>query len=1005
MGLARIDANELDEHTELTGTGQIMGTVDYMAPEQALDTKHADARADIYSLGATLNFLLTARPMLPGDTHGRKLQALLATTHEQTASLQAHRDDVGDELERIFQKMVARDPAVRYQTMAEVISDLQPLLPARDTDSSTRPAPSDSVTQAFGGGESLSDDLALKRFLEGQEVQTTAVAEPAALDVSAETIKSTAAEATELSPVTETYQQTQSVARRPGSKRPMWTVLSVLLIGSLIAAGVIFRVKTPDGVLLIEIPLEVAEDVTVEVDGERAEITDRDGKVISVEVARGRHEKLLVIVDGVRLLTDWDDGFEIDAGGELPIVARFERASPSVAGVIEVQLEDPMSTESLAIPSEHERNLARWVLEQGGSVKVRTEQVAQTRIHRLEDLPESDLSLAEIDLNQCEPLTDDDLQRIHSCPELSVLQLYGTDVGDAGLGYLEDLPNLRSINLGKTRVTESGLRELARFKSLMWVGLGDVAITPDALMVLEHFTRLFRLDIERLDISPEQLAALQVRIPNCFIAQNEESLPDDRWVAEWVIRIGGTVEIIDDSGDRHVHAQASELPADTFHVISIDLADNPTYMPETCYHVGVLERLEFLSLRGTESTDSTIAALSSYKGPRESIRELDFSRTLVSNLGRMHLPEVCPNLEILKLNDNRVWDNNSMEALSQLPALHTLELRRTNITDASVESLSKLNLRSLDISQTRITQEGVERLRQALPDCDIRYEPISEAPPNYALQFDGKDHEVRVDSLSYDGSHSITLEAWVTAQDHNVDGAVVSSGGPLRLKRDARSWGFTAFYEPERQLIQVSDVNIALNRRVHLATVYDGSALALFVDGRLQSQKPILMERNGEMVPLGDMTVALADWPQSESAGIGYTAPWEESPFRSIIDEVRISSIARYTEDFTPDERFEPDEDTLALYHFDEGEGEVLNDSSGNGHHGEIIGAQWVRVEADDTYTPVAPQNLALQFDGEGRLRRDSNTALRRDASGDDRGFRPSRRVEHWSGGRHRQLR
>ena len=55
-----------------------------------------------------------------------------------------------------------------------------------------------------------------------------------------------------------------------------------------------------------------------------------------------------------------------------------------------------------------------------------------------------------------------------------------------------------------------------------------------------------------------------------------------------------------------------------------------------------------------------------------------------------------------------------------------------------------------------------------------------------------------------------------------------------------------------------------------------------------------------------------------------------------LIDEVRISKVARYDKDFTPAKRFEPDADTLALYHFDEGQGDVLKDSSGNGHHGKI---------------------------------------------------------------------
>ena len=56
---------------------------------------------------------------------------------------------------------------------------------------------------------------------------------------------------------------------------------------------------------------------------------------------------------------------------------------------------------------------------------------------------------------------------------------------------------------------------------------------------------------------------------------------------------------------------------------------------------------------------------------------------------------------------------------------------------------------------------------------------------------------------------------------------------------------------------------------------------------------------------------------------------------------------ARYTEDFTPTKRFENDEHTLALYHFDEGQGDFLTDSSGNGHHGKIVGAKWVRADEE----------------------------------------------------------
>lgn len=133
MGLARIQ-NELGESQEadvpqLTQTGQFMGTVDYMAPEQAEDTRNANQQADVYSLGCTLFRLLTNQPIYSADTLMRKL---LAHRNADIPRLSQFRDDVPQPLETIYSKMVAKHPADRFQTMQEVINELESICDVPD---------------------------------------------------------------------------------------------------------------------------------------------------------------------------------------------------------------------------------------------------------------------------------------------------------------------------------------------------------------------------------------------------------------------------------------------------------------------------------------------------------------------------------------------------------------------------------------------------------------------------------------------------------------------------------------------------------------------------------------------------------------------------------------------------------------------------------------------------------------------------------------------------------
>ncbi|MBM3964659.1 MAG: hypothetical protein FJ308_06265 [Planctomycetes bacterium] len=125
MGLARIEEREIpdaDSIDGLTGDGDILGTLDYMSPEQGVDTRKADARSDIYSLGCTLYTLLTGKPIHPGSS---MVEKILAHRENPIPNVRDLRDDVPEELDRIIHKMVAKNPDDRFASAGEVIAALQ----------------------------------------------------------------------------------------------------------------------------------------------------------------------------------------------------------------------------------------------------------------------------------------------------------------------------------------------------------------------------------------------------------------------------------------------------------------------------------------------------------------------------------------------------------------------------------------------------------------------------------------------------------------------------------------------------------------------------------------------------------------------------------------------------------------------------------------------------------------------------------------------------------------
>jgi serine/threonine-protein kinase len=123
LGLARLEvAADDDSSGPLTQEGLVMGTFDYLAPEQAKNSHTVDIRADLYSLGCTFYFLLTGRAPFAGAS---QMDKLLKHQWEEPTPVEKLRAEVPPNLAAVVRKLMAKKPAERYQTPAELAATLE----------------------------------------------------------------------------------------------------------------------------------------------------------------------------------------------------------------------------------------------------------------------------------------------------------------------------------------------------------------------------------------------------------------------------------------------------------------------------------------------------------------------------------------------------------------------------------------------------------------------------------------------------------------------------------------------------------------------------------------------------------------------------------------------------------------------------------------------------------------------------------------------------------------
>lgn len=477
LGLAHLESPlvhcDTPTQSQLTKTEDVMGTLDYMAPEQAISTKSADHRADIYSLGCTLCFLLAGKSVYGGKT---PMERLVGHRESPIPSLRTARTDVPEGLDAIFQKMLAKKPENRYPTMTAVIE-------------------------------------ALDAVVVGHEPSTLTIAPQA---TSAETEGAAVAE-------TLTYRTDREPSQKPQPKPRRWRVAVGLALGLLfvgvVVAGVIFKIKTSGGTVVLECNPSELDGAVVSIDGEEkiTITTDEKSEFIRIRVDKGRR-KLEVVKGGFKTFTD---EFEIGGGEKRPIKVHLE---PVEAG-------PPVAQAAPTAGANPDRRAAEWVLRRGGRLciawdgkskwiegggrkqttasaaslqggpsesKTVAGEAKRTPLDPLSEIPSCPFKIKNIDILNDKSLGDEVFPLLDGLPELYGLAFEDTAISDAGLKRLaETFPSSKIgwLNVNRTNITDYGLPHIASHRYLGCLFLAGTKITDRGMEHIAKLSELIILDV------------------------------------------------------------------------------------------------------------------------------------------------------------------------------------------------------------------------------------------------------------------------------------------------------------------------------------------------------------------------------------------------------------------------------------------------------------------------------------------------------------------------------
>jgi tRNA A-37 threonylcarbamoyl transferase component Bud32 len=474
----------------LTGAGTVMGTADYIAPEQAADPRAADIRADVYALGCTLFHLLTGRPPFPEGDVREKLARHAATP---LPPLSALRPEVPPGLAAVVARMTAKDPADRHATPAAVAEALAPFCPAGGTRpprarrgyllaavlgllaacalaaavvlvlrlrtdrgagvvwvEPTGPAPTVRVSLDTGRGP----------VEQPQTARATERATPAPRALTAEQAENQATEAVrKLGGKVTRYDQA------PG--RP---VVSVNLAGAVLTDDDLRVLAAFSHLQTLDLGQTSVTDAGLEHLTGLADLTSLTLTGTRVTDAGMRH------VAELRRLQSLDLQFTPIGDAGVKHLAGLTRLRT-------LKLYGPRLTDAGMADIGRLKDLSVLSLDDSD--------ITDEGLKHLAGLT----GLTSLRLSSSRRVGDEGMKSVGRLEQLQSLDIFGTAVTDRGLKELAGLGQLTSLDLGRLKGTDAGLRAFADLSKLEVLDLSYTDVTDDGLKVVAGCRRLWNLNL------------------------------------------------------------------------------------------------------------------------------------------------------------------------------------------------------------------------------------------------------------------------------------------------------------------------------------------------------------------------------------------------------------------------------------------------------------------------------------------------------------------------------